>query len=873
MFNPSQFENSRPDGIPVLEIVSPEGGNAPAGFVPLRGSRLSGEVTGPLASLCLTQTYGYSREQCDRVLEAAYRFPLPGDAAVTGVRVRFGDVEIQAEVKEREAADAAYKEAKRAGRQAALATRESPDVFTLQVAGLQPDQDVTVETSYVQLARAEGPGWSLRVPLTTAPRYVRRDEAGSRHAEGQPLRVLRDPGHRFSLDLAFPAGGAVESATHPLAVTQEGEGLRVRLRDGEVLPDRDCVLTWRPPREADRPALQVLLHDDPAGAWVYFLALATPPSNTGAAPPVSREAILLVDHSGSMGGAKWDAADWAVQRFLAGLAPGDTLNLGLFHNTTRWFAPAPRPADPGTVEQALEFLAKNRDSGGTNLGLALEQALRQEREEPGGTGERSRHVLVITDAQVTDAGRILRLVEQEAKRADRRRVSVLCIDAAPNAFLAREIAGRGGGVARFLTSSPEEEDITTALEELLADWSAPVLAGMRLEVNRDRVEAAVRSTLPAAENGWGGIDLGDLPSGRPVWVAGRVPRGSGEDLGFRLMSGSRKAAACRVPLGGRTAARPALKALFGAGRVLGLEHLVHARYGPKELREQLARLGYTPGDSLQDPDGEPAVYAENARSDASKALKALLVREALDYGLASAETAFVAVRMEGGKPVEGTVTVANALPGGWSDEFVTRGGPGRARMACLMPAAAPPPPAAGAAYRLADAVADTAVEEEASAARVALGGPAPAGRAPAVLADDLDLPPFLRRSAGARKDREAVLFWGTPSFTGSEAVLFDSTTSQDAPKLPERALFSHLRVRFQSPAPRDRDPGLVLLLFVDDLAAPRARVRLADLLGQGGERPLNLRRAPGQAVRIVLQDPDGVWSGDPPRFEVAVCLG
>src|SRR5262249_1304617 len=153
---------------------------------------LGGELAGPLAALRLTQVFGYARNQCDRVLEAVYRFPLPGDAAATGVRVRFGAVEIRALLKERQHAESDYAEAKRHGRQAALLTRESPDVFTLQVAGLTPDQEVTIETDYVQLARAEGAGWSLRIPLTTSPRYVRSDEVSARHAEGQPLALLRD---------------------------------------------------------------------------------------------------------------------------------------------------------------------------------------------------------------------------------------------------------------------------------------------------------------------------------------------------------------------------------------------------------------------------------------------------------------------------------------------------------------------------------------------------------------------------------------------------------------------------------------------------------------------------------------------------------
>lgn len=173
MFNLGAYENSRPDGISVLEVLGENEDSAPRRFVPLRRTELRGEVAGPLASLRLTQVFRFAREECDQVLETVYRFPLPGDAAVTGVCVRFGDAEIRADLKERQRAEKDYEKAKEEGRQAALLTRESPDVFTLQVAGVAPDQDVSVETSYVQLARAEGPGWSLRLPLTTAPIVIR----------------------------------------------------------------------------------------------------------------------------------------------------------------------------------------------------------------------------------------------------------------------------------------------------------------------------------------------------------------------------------------------------------------------------------------------------------------------------------------------------------------------------------------------------------------------------------------------------------------------------------------------------------------------------------------------------------------------------
>ena len=226
MFNPQVYENSRADGIGVLEVV---GNEAPQQFVPLQRTELRGTLVGPLADLRLIQVFGYSRAVCDQVLAAVYRFPLPGDAAVSGVTVRFGDVEIVAELKAREQAEADYAEAKRTGRQAALATREAPNVFTLQVTGIQPDQEIVVETAFVQLARVEGTNWSLRIPLTTPPRYVRPDELNSRHAQGQPLAVLRDPGHRFALDVTVHGAANVTSPTHALAVTGEEDQCRMHL--------------------------------------------------------------------------------------------------------------------------------------------------------------------------------------------------------------------------------------------------------------------------------------------------------------------------------------------------------------------------------------------------------------------------------------------------------------------------------------------------------------------------------------------------------------------------------------------------------------------------------------------------------------------
>ena len=850
MFDRKRFENSRTDGFAVLEIVDSEGpGGGPWRFVPLRRTEFTGRITGPLADLRLTQHFSFSRTECDRTIEALYRFPLPGDAAVTGIDISFGEVVIRAELKERVQAEQDYEEARVQGRQAALATRESPDVFTLRVTGIEPDQDVRVVTSYVQLAKPEGTGWTLRIPLTTAPRYVREDERGSRHADGQPLALLRDPGHRFVLDISLVGEAEVRSATHSLDVTDVDGGRRVRLQGGDVLPDRDCVLAWAPVQDTTRPVTQVTWHRDPVSRDLYFLALVTPPA--APATSLAREVIFLVDHSGSMEGAKWSAADWAVTSFFSGLSERDAFGLGLFHSSTRWLSRTVMMADARNRERAITFLTQHKDSGGTNLGVALEQALAI----GPAVGPQSRHVLLVTDAEVSDSGRILRLVEDERKKAHRRRVSVLCIDAAPNSLLAHELAERGGGVARFLTSRPEEEDVTTALEEILQEWSAPVCTRVRLELDHAGVEAGGREVESSGSTSR--IDLGDLTTGRSLWVCGRLKNPEGSSVTIRLTSAQGDIGPSETAASFPTQ-NPALKALFGARKVLALEYLSSSYLGDDEVWEQLERLGYRPEELGTVRPGKPRkIYAENSREELAAALRALLVREALEYGLASAETAFVAIRSEAGHAASEQVIVPNALANGWDAGFAVMGT--RSQMA----RSAAAPMSAAAAMPVARAIADTSA-----------------------IPDDLTVPPFLRRgrrspdqsqSTGASPvmaatSNECVLWSGAPQLAGGEAILFDTNRPEDAAQSFRTSTLTLLTVCFPAglSANSSLDPDLTLLLYVEDAVAPRVRIRLADLQRQGGQRPLNLSYESGQLFRVVLCDPHGAWAEAAPEIEVSI---
>lgn len=83
------YENTVPRGTGVLAIQDDEG--ATDLFVPLRSTSVAGAFHGPVGSLVVTQTFRFPATAMDRPIEALYRFPLPGDAAVTDVVATFGD--------------------------------------------------------------------------------------------------------------------------------------------------------------------------------------------------------------------------------------------------------------------------------------------------------------------------------------------------------------------------------------------------------------------------------------------------------------------------------------------------------------------------------------------------------------------------------------------------------------------------------------------------------------------------------------------------------------------------------------------------------------------------------------------------------------
>ena len=500
-FNSQFYDNTQIQGFAVLEQVNT--GDKTRQFATLKETLLEGEVSGPVADLLLTQIFSFQcvETEIDEPIEAIYRFPLPGDAAVNKVSVKFRDVEIRTTLLSRKKAEENYKEASNTYRQAAMLIRESPDIFTLLINGIKPGEEVKIKTSFVLAGSSNKIGFSFRIPLTTAPKYVFKDEIHSSHTIGNQLITIQNPLQRFSIRLRSLGAGSLESPTHQIS-KKDGYYL---LTSGKVIPDKDFGLIYRPFPNLDQISLKIFSSggDDPC-----LLALVTPPVESS--PRIPLDVIVLVDHSGSMSGCKQRSADQAIKQYLNRFSPDDLFNLCLFDDRQYWYAENPVPANIINRDNAIEFL-KNKHTGGTKLGDAIEQALFQNRSKD----PVSRHLLIITDAEVADFGRINSLIDEESERIDKRRCSIICIDSSPNFLLAKRIADKTGGISMYLTSKSGEGNITDAINDALSSWEHIIAEGVLLSVNRSLV---ITSRRTKSSEGSSLIEIPPVGLSRSSWI-------------------------------------------------------------------------------------------------------------------------------------------------------------------------------------------------------------------------------------------------------------------------------------------------------------------------------------------------------------------
>ncbi|KAG7281433.1 hypothetical protein CRUP_029882 [Coryphaenoides rupestris] len=147
--------------------------------VPLKSVDVEVTVRDHVATVATALLY---ENQEQSPIEAVFVFPLPGDAAVCHFSAKIGQVEVVAEVREKQKAHEEYDDALSSGQQAFLLeeSEQSPDVFSLSVGSLPPGESASIRLEYVtELAVQPDDGLRFCLPAVLNPRYQPRGSDGS----------------------------------------------------------------------------------------------------------------------------------------------------------------------------------------------------------------------------------------------------------------------------------------------------------------------------------------------------------------------------------------------------------------------------------------------------------------------------------------------------------------------------------------------------------------------------------------------------------------------------------------------------------------------------------------------------------------------
>ena len=136
--------------------------------LPLKDTRVEIAVSGVIADVKVVQTY---RNEGSRPINATYVFPASTRAAVYAMRMRIGDQVIVAKIKEREAAKKEFDAAKKEGKSASLLEQDRPNVFTMNLANIMPQDQVEIELRYTELLVPTDGIYEVVYPTVVGPRY------------------------------------------------------------------------------------------------------------------------------------------------------------------------------------------------------------------------------------------------------------------------------------------------------------------------------------------------------------------------------------------------------------------------------------------------------------------------------------------------------------------------------------------------------------------------------------------------------------------------------------------------------------------------------------------------------------------------------
>ena len=580
--------------------------------LPLKHTEVQAAVTGYVGTVDVTQQF---QNPFDEKIEAVYMFPLPERAAVSEFVMTIGKRRIRGILREKEEAEAIYREARAQGYQASLLTQHRPNIFEQKVANIEPGKRIDVNIRYFH-SLAYRDGWyTFVLPTVVGPRYnppgsgnpVRalprsRVEPVSTGAGVRYLRPDERSGHDIGITVKLDAGVAIEAieSSHRIDEKRTSPGkAEIKLANQATIPNRDFVLKFKV--AGGRVKSNLLTYVDRKTGQGYFTMMLYPPEHPENTPRHPMEMVFVLDCSGSMNGQPIAQAKAAVLEALDLLEPGDTFQVIRFSNNASRFGPDPVPATPENIARAKRYVRRLQGNGGTEMIEGIRAALHFPHDP-----RRLRFVTFLTDGYI---GNEVEILEAIHKSVGASRIFSFGVGDSVNRYLLNRMAKVGRGAAAYLALDDSGAEV---MRYFFNRISRPVLSDVEIDWGTMKVTDTYPKRMP------------DLFVGRAVVVTGKFNGEPGEPEVQGRAGGQRVEYA--VPRRGDENAHAFIPNIWARLRIADLED----------------RQAWT-----RDPHHE---------------LAGAIKKTALEYGLMSDYTAFVAV--DASRRTEGKhgTTVHQAVP-------------------------------------------------------------------------------------------------------------------------------------------------------------------------------------------------------------------
>ncbi|MFP4395976.1 MAG: VIT domain-containing protein [Anaerolineales bacterium] len=422
--------------------------------------------------------------------EGTYIFPLPPGAVIEEFTMWVDGQRVEGEILPAEEARDIYEGYVRQQRDPALLEYVGRDAVRARIFPIPPGEERRIELTYTQILPVADKLLYYHYPLDTE------------RFSAQPLEQVS-----VHVALSSPTAlGAIYSPSHQDECVIQREGAykaTISYEAHHIYPNRDFELyAGTDPQEIGA----TLLTHQPPEEEGYFLLLLSPSLPTERTRVVPRDVFLVADTSGSMDGDKLAQTKDAMTYILQHINPEDRFNVIAFSSGVQSYAPALQP--PSEATEAIDWIYKLEAIGGTNIYLALSEALAQ------ADAERPTVIIFLTDGLPTEGiletNTLLTTLAQEAPSSAR--IFPFGVGYDVNTLLLDQLSQEHKGRPAYVTP---EEKIDEQVSSFYAQIQSPLLTDIALDFGDVQVHDVYPQPLP------------DLYAGTQLIVTGRY-RGSGE---------------------------------------------------------------------------------------------------------------------------------------------------------------------------------------------------------------------------------------------------------------------------------------------------------------------------------------------------------